>query len=155
MPYKHIEDQRAYHRQYMRDRREWFKNHRLCSECGEEDAYTMNGRPRCFECQSKRWKRPIEYITPEKTPKENFRTDTSRCYLCGEPVLEMSAEWVDKPLRVCAEHYEHMKRIAAMGREAYQRKEGETWGQKQYRFCQRLRKSECSEKSLPRQKLSD
>lgn len=53
MAYANIEDRRNYHRQYMKERREWFKSMRCCVECGEQDAYTLNGRRYCYECNEK------------------------------------------------------------------------------------------------------
>lgn len=148
MAYKNAEDRRAYHRQYMRERRAWYKQHGLCTECGKEDAYTMVGRPRCFECQQKHRKHPVEYIKPDKPTRQNFRQDRQRCYLCGAPVIVGETAWSGKPFRVCREHYEHMKRIAAKGREAYQERHGETWGNSQYRLSQKSKRSDNTVKSL-------
>lgn len=53
MSYANIEDNRKYHREYMRERRAWLKSLHLCSECGQEDAFTMNGRALCADCAEK------------------------------------------------------------------------------------------------------
>ena len=53
MGYKNIEDKRDYHRNYIKERRQWFKDHHMCTECGKQDAYTLNGRARCYECNEK------------------------------------------------------------------------------------------------------
>lgn len=54
MAYKNIEDRRAYHREYMRERRQWFTEHHLCTECGRQDALTMMGHRICSDCYEKR-----------------------------------------------------------------------------------------------------
>lgn len=53
MAYKNIEDRRSYNRQYIKERREWLKSHYFCTECGKQDAYTLNGRYYCYECNEK------------------------------------------------------------------------------------------------------
>lgn len=148
MSYKSIEDRRAYHRQYMKERRNLFREHGFCAECGKEDAYTMNGHYRCFECQDKRRKRPVEYIKQEKPTMENFRYDSSLCYFCGEPVMSGETLYSGKPFRVCCNHYEFMKQIAAKGRKAYKERHGETWGNYQYQLSQKKREFDNSEKFL-------
>lgn len=54
MGYKNIEDNRAYHRQYMKERRQWYKEHHCCTECGKQDARTLIGKRCCFDCLEKR-----------------------------------------------------------------------------------------------------
>lgn len=54
MGYANIEDKRAYHKAYMKERRLWLKQHHCCTECGKQDAYTLNGRSRCFNCNEKK-----------------------------------------------------------------------------------------------------
>ena len=53
MAYKNIEDKRAYNREYDQKRRIWFKIHKCCTECGKQDAFTLMGRRRCYECKEK------------------------------------------------------------------------------------------------------
>lgn len=53
MGYADIENRRAYQRAYMKERRLWFKKNHCCTECGRQDAYTLNRRSRCFDCNQK------------------------------------------------------------------------------------------------------
>lgn len=54
MAYANIEDRRRYNREYMKDMRHWRKDHHYCVDCGEQDAYTLNGRSRCYDCTEKK-----------------------------------------------------------------------------------------------------
>lgn len=134
MGYKHAEDRRKYHREYMAERRSWFISHRMCSECGKQDAYTLNGRRRCFECSEKRRKTEIEYIKPEKPWKEPAkRWEDGFCYICGKPAVKGETKWSGKPLKVCETHYESIQKTGERGRAAYKEKHGETLGQYTFR----------------------
>lgn len=35
---------------YARDTRHWYKEHHMCIDCGKQDAYTLSGKSRCYEC---------------------------------------------------------------------------------------------------------
>jgi hypothetical protein len=137
MAYKHIEDRRAYGRAYMMDLRHWRKAHRLCADCGQQDAFTLNGRYRCSACAEKKAGHPVDYVGVEKPwTAPNWRKEaegSGRCYICGEPVMAGEGKWSGRPLRVCETHYAHMCRLAERGRAAFKAKHGETWGQWQYR----------------------
>lgn len=150
MGYKNIGDRRAYHRQYMKERRDFFRQHHLCTECGKEDAYTMAGHSKCFEHTHYRKKRPFEYVKVEKPVLESYRHDETRCYLCGSPVLESETAFSGRPLRVCEKHYEHMKKMGEKGRAAYLEKHGETWGNKQYTTSINLKEFRATERFLHR-----
>ena len=122
MSYKRIEDRRAYHRRYMRERRAWLKSHHCCTECGKQDAYTLVGKSACFECNERRRKIPTEYKCTDKSfpcVSRKERTDDGACYICGDPVKQGSPEWDahDRPFRVCEKHYLHLVEIAKKGRE--------------------------------------
>lgn len=124
MAYKNAEDRRAYHRKYMQERREWYKSHRMCAECGKQDAYTLGGRYLCYECNSKHriregYEPTIDHLKFSSHPKN--RKDYSKiprnqfkerglCYLCGKPALS--------GFGVCKKHYEHMKKMRAMQKES-------------------------------------
>ena len=118
MAWKSKEYARQYHTEYMRGRRRLYRQLGLCAECGTEDAYTMAGHYRCFECSEKRRKTPIEYIKPEKPVRENFRKDESRCYLCGSPVMQGETAYGGRPIRLCEKHYAFIVQMGAKGREA-------------------------------------
>lgn len=86
--YANIEKRNAYNREYIRDLRAWRKDRKRCTECGEQDAYTLNGRRLCYDCnEAKRRKTP----TPEqrkaaserhKAMKE-YRRENHLCTSCG------------------------------------------------------------------------
>lgn len=119
MAYKNIKDRRAYHRQYMRERREWLAAHHLCTECGKEDARTMIGKKICFNC-FERNKGHSPKINLEPKPKRIWQKhDMPRseyyahglCAICGQhPHLP------DK--RVCQSCYDSTCRGAWLGRKA-------------------------------------
>ena len=88
MGYKNIEDRRAYHRQYMQERREWFVKHNCCSECGKQDAYTIGGKRRCFDCTEKEKHKKMTDEQRElhnKKEKERYykRKENGICTECG------------------------------------------------------------------------
>ena len=122
----------------MKAMRHLHRSFGLCADCGKEDAYTMAGRYRCFECNEKHRKHPTEFIRPERPQKKpSFREDPDRCYLCGAPVMQAMTAWGGHPLRLCEKHYKTTIEAAAKGRKAYQKKYGETWGQTQFRRSQK------------------
>ena len=150
MAYKNIEDKRTYHRQYMKDRRAFFRQHHLCTECGKEDAYTMNGHPRCFDHTHYRRSSPIEYIKTESEPSWPTRRLDGYCHLCGKPYMKGTTAWGGEKIRLCESCYAKAVKAAERGREAYKRKHGNTWGQSQYEISQKLRECRVSAKSLRR-----
>lgn len=88
MAYKNIEDNCAYHREYMKERRQWFKDHHVCIECGKQDAYTLNGRARCYECNEKHNKSNVKNMTEKrklhiKQYREKKRAE-GFCVRCGK-----------------------------------------------------------------------
>lgn len=146
MGYKNIEDKRAYHRKYMKERRDFFRLHHLCTECGKEDAYTMTGHPRCFEHTHYRHSSPIEYIKEEKEPSYPTRRLDGYCHLCGKPYMDGTTKWSGEPIRLCENCYKKTLKGAERGREAYKEKYGKTWGQRQYEISQKLKELRNSEK---------
>ena len=114
MAFKNVEDRRAYLKKYMRERRKWLKDHKCCTQCKKQDAYTLNGRSLCYECNKKyrvRHGYPPEvdsmYFSKKKKdfrdyntiPREQF-IERGMCYMCGKPVKE--------GYKVCEKHYQHM-----------------------------------------------
>ena len=65
----------------------------LCITCKKQDAYTLNGRYKCFECQEKQREhervRRIQHPEIKKSEwqklkaKQNRRRENHQCYLCG------------------------------------------------------------------------
>ena len=148
--YKNIEDKRAYHRQYMRERRSLYRQHHLCTECGKEDAYTIAGHSRCFEHTHYRRQTPIEYIKPEKV-KNNAKENAGECcHLCGKPYMDGLTKWGGNPIRLCERCYQNLIAAGERGRASYKEKNGKTWGQTQYELSQRPKELRSSERSSPR-----
>lgn len=82
----------------------------ICTRCGAQDAYTLAGHSRCFECAEKRRKHPVEFVPENKKPKSNPRELGVRCWICNkEPLFE------DKKL--CRNCYEKAVFNLAKGRE--------------------------------------
>lgn len=93
MGYKNIEDRRAYHREYMKEHRRWMKEHYMCTECGKQDAYTLNGRARCYECNEKHNKINTKYNNSEEKKKCNKqyyeqKRENGYCVRCGKRMVE-------------------------------------------------------------------
>lgn len=92
MGYKNIEDKRDYHRNYIKERRQWFKDHRMCTECGKQDAYTLNGRARCFECNEKHNQSCIKNNSENKKQYNKKYQEQKRengfCVRCGKHKAE-------------------------------------------------------------------
>ena len=121
MAYVNIEDKRAYHRQYMKERREWLMAHHLCAECGQQDAYTMIGKRCCFDCLEKRRGHPLEMdfdIKPKQKqiwqkremPKSEYYKH-GLCSKCG------GAPHI-KGKRLCQSCYDKTCKAAWLGRKA-------------------------------------
>lgn len=119
MGYKFADDRRAYHREYMRERRAWFRAHGMCTECGKQDARTMIGKRTCFDCLEKASGHPPK-INIEPRPKRIWKKREipkseyyahGLCAICGQhPHLP------DK--RVCQSCYDNTCRGAWLGRKA-------------------------------------
>ena len=67
------------------------KKHHFCVSCGKQDAYTLNGKTRCYECSEKR--KQSRKLHPEWSKKNNDRVKKIRyermvqglCIDCGKP----------------------------------------------------------------------
>ena len=153
MSCKNPEARRAYHRKYMAERRAFFRAHHLCTECGREDAYTLAGRPRCFEHSHYRRHAPIEYIEPEKPPRViPDRRLPGRCHMCGAPWMDGVTKWGGEPVRLCERCYNNLLRAGEKGRAAYKEAHGATWGQEQFEIQKRRNVSGSTARSSRRRK---
>lgn len=97
MGYKNIEDRRAYHREYIKEHRRWMKEHHMCTECGKQDAYTLNGRTYCYECNEKHNERTQKQYHSEKVTqrvlecakqRREKRAEQGICVNCGKRKAE-------------------------------------------------------------------
>ena len=93
-----------YHRNYYLTHKEQFRKNNQnrrkalrhlcrCVICGKQDAFTMNGRPRCAECVEKdtvyqrerRGFKPAWMRDPKPKPDVNWpRGDNGYCYQCNK-----------------------------------------------------------------------
>lgn len=131
MAYKDIEQERAYHREYMRERHKWLKDHHFCTECKKQDAYTLAGRYRCYECTQKHNEyktsnhKQIDYAA-DRT--QNRSTDKIRrserpanglCYLCGKPLSGIQLAYQDRESHLCDECYKKSAESLKIARISY------------------------------------
>lgn len=82
----------------------------VCVSCGEEDAYTMNGRSECAECNAarmeryrERWARSAEMREKSKQAhalRYNERKEQHRCTQCGKPLSVTRSTQVCKRCRI-------------------------------------------------------
>lgn len=94
MAEKDREKQREYHREGMREFREYRKWRHLCVDCGTQDAYTMVGRTRCADCAEKHnagsrksWAESSEVREKKAAAKKAFlayRRENRLCTVCGD-----------------------------------------------------------------------
>lgn len=140
MAYKSIEDHRAYHRQYQREYRALRRAFNLCTECGRQDARTMAGNAKCWDCVEKRRVREgrdVDLIGPMgRTPKRSGEDKSlwpqqGRCRLCGAPVKAGETKWRG-PHQYCEKHYQSTVQAGNKGRMAYLEQHGMTWGQTEW-----------------------
>ena len=95
MAYKNIEDKRAYHRQYMKETRQWLKEHHFCTECKRQDAFTLAGRRYCADCSEKEKARERtpearqRYCDTAKKRRQE-RADQGLCANCGRELPKNS-----------------------------------------------------------------
>jgi len=143
MTWKRADDRRAYHRKYMRERREWLKSHHMCTECKRQDAFTLAGKAYCAECtqrdRQRKGRPPIDWAEEKAkalktcgcTREERIqRGDRGQCYVCGKPVKEGVSNWTGKPFRVCERHYAAAVKGLKKATENYKKAHnGLHWGQ--------------------------
>ena len=95
MAYKNDDDRRAYHQQYMRERRQWLKENHFCVECKKQDALTLAGKIRCFRCNEQHnfHNNKSRYKKKRKRNKKAqrlraYRRNNHLCTQCGTPLAE-------------------------------------------------------------------
>lgn len=135
-----IEHRNKVQREYMRKKREWRKQHHVCTECGATDALTLAGHARCTDCFEKLriyqgYKGCYDFAKPKK--KEEYsctrdgrkdRPNKGLCYLCGNPVR--IDPQTGRPNRVCEDHYNKNLTSLKIANEAYKAKHnGMKWNQ--------------------------
>lgn len=64
--WKDPEAKTAYFREYAKERNAWLKAHHMCKECKQQDAYTLAGRSRCYDCARKAREDARRRYDPEK-----------------------------------------------------------------------------------------
>lgn len=124
MAYKNIEDNRTYHRKYMREYRKMLKENKMCVCCGKQDAFTLIGKKICYECLEKYHKRRgYGFKKPKKVKQQNIprneRYDYGLCYICGKPKEKFELKWSGKENRLCLMCYQ---RVLKVSKTTHQRK---------------------------------
>lgn len=70
--------------QYNKERYYWFREHKMCGKCGNQDAYTLIGRAYCYECSEKyNCNRPYQYNSQKQKERYNRRKENGICVKCG------------------------------------------------------------------------
>jgi hypothetical protein len=64
-----------------------------CTKCGKKDAYTLNGRAKCFECQEKvnEYRRNKSYDKKYAAKRKAIRDERKSqglCIVCGEKAVK-------------------------------------------------------------------
>lgn len=77
------------HRERGRRTYAYLKEQHRCIKCQKQDAYTLAGRARCFECEEKHKEAVQRCNTPEKRAEREKRTRDNRrnsgaCTACGK-----------------------------------------------------------------------
>lgn len=101
-------DSKKYQREYYAR----LKRNKLCTKCQKQDAYTLNGWSRCYECNEKRhislkkdWVEEINNKNPKSTPRQLY----VRCWICNS----------DNPLysrALCKQCYDKATKSLELGR---------------------------------------
>ena len=97
------DEQKRLKEQACQDKREWrklLKQNHLCIDCKKQDAYTLNGRSRCYECAKKNAKASREYRSKKRNKHNKAQKELhakwreeGRCVRCGrvKPWWELHA----------------------------------------------------------------
>ena len=115
MAYKHIEERRKYHREYMKQYRAELKKYKLCINCKSHDAWTMGGHILCYECTIKRLgHEPLRREKKEKpyTIPRNEWFENGWCYKCKSPVMKGEKRWSSGEIRLCEKCYNQILKLA-------------------------------------------
>ena len=82
-------------KEYLKERREWLHEHHFCVDCKNQDAHTLIGIYRCYDCTEKiRLKKfGLKY-------KRKEREEMGLCSICMNPAID--------GLKVCTECYERI-----------------------------------------------
>ena len=89
--------------EYLKDRKKWLHEHKLCIDCKTKDAFTLVGKMRCAECAEKARIRRSGREIPR-----NQLIEMGLCFRCGNPN--------NNGQKVCDNCYEH---FVKMSREAH------------------------------------
>lgn len=82
-------------KQYLKERREMLIRNHFCVDCKKQDARTLIGKARCFECYEKARIKQGGLEIPRR-----YRTELGLCSMCMNPVKE--------GFKVCEECYERV-----------------------------------------------
>lgn len=65
---------------YRRENYEWLKDHHLCTICKSQDAYTLMGRARCYECALKNRERKKKWYHDNFEKQSNYMKERYNNY---------------------------------------------------------------------------
>lgn len=82
-------------KEYLKERREMLIRNHFCVDCAQQDARTLIGKARCFECYEKARIKRSGLEIPRR-----YRTELGLCSMCMNPVKE--------GFKVCEECYERV-----------------------------------------------
>lgn len=98
-------------KEYYKERRVRYRKNHFCVWCLKQNAYTLNGRPLCFDCSAKmaKYKRDKWYSTKEATEERKAyrkqlrqkHIDNHECSVCGKKLPD---GWIYKQCSRCKAH---------------------------------------------------
>ena len=121
-----------------RGRRISRRERHLCTECGKPlaDGYTFLT---CESCRAKNRAKDKRLRREHgRLSKEAYR-ELGLCVRCGAPRMEGFTAWGGEEIKLCADCYAKTVAAAAIGRAAYEKKNGTTWGNFQYEYEMQIR----------------
>ena len=86
-------------KEYLKERREWLHEHHFCVDCKKQDAHTLIGRYRCYDCTEK-----IRLKRFGHKYKREERKELGLCSMCMNPLKE--------GFNVCEQCYERILKDA-------------------------------------------
>lgn len=90
------DEQRKRKNECARENARWKKERQLCTRCGKQDAYTLNGRSYCYECceydknrKRKRYEVVANDINMKQREEYHKNIESGICPLCKKKKADM------------------------------------------------------------------
>lgn len=130
-------------REYNRMRRAWPKEHHICIECAQRDAF--HNRVRCEYCLEKAYKyrEPTDEKRAYMREYRKKRKEQGICQNCGKPVYAGSKTYCE----ICHSRYKAKQREAKRAKLELLKSEERTQRNKEI-FCRNLDKARFSPKHI-------